>query len=321
MGAWYDKKTAVEVVNMRLWQQLKEAVDIFGLSAIDRLFCFMIVSELQLFLRYLQRGLLKTQEFVKLVQGMIKTLEGPEKLLSDAKYYTKTMAAPNPKVWTDFLAVVMKVGQIQLIRRQIHHEMNRTCKFDSKLLANSLQALNQSLLTAIEAHYKDPSNPYPGDDNDILFELSPYLESAGFHDPLSKIYVTTTVVKNFSIICFLFVITQLPKLTYNKSVGTLLSRKPADPLDGPAFVTGCLTLLRQFHSHNTDQFLGYMGQYIRTMVHTQITAKEKSSSLSPEVVNALCYLEQFTHYSHLPRRAVEKYIPAYIFAEFRQHHQ
>ena len=23
MGAWYDKRTAVEVVNMRLWQQLK----------------------------------------------------------------------------------------------------------------------------------------------------------------------------------------------------------------------------------------------------------------------------------------------------------
>ena len=46
---------------------------------------------------------------------------------------------------------------------------------------------HRSLLTAIEAHYKDPSNPYPGDDNDILFELSPYLESAGFHDPLSKV--------------------------------------------------------------------------------------------------------------------------------------
>ena len=29
---------------------------------------------------------------------------------ADAKYYTKTMAAPNPKVWTDFLAVVMKVS-------------------------------------------------------------------------------------------------------------------------------------------------------------------------------------------------------------------
>ena len=62
---------------------LQEAVDIFGLSAIDRLFCFMIVRELQLFLRYLQRGLLKTPDFVKLVQGMISTLEGPEKLLCE----------------------------------------------------------------------------------------------------------------------------------------------------------------------------------------------------------------------------------------------
>ena len=48
----------------------------------------------------------------------------------------------------------------------------------------------RSLLTAIEAHYRDPSNPYPGDDNAILFELTPYLESAGFHDPLSKVIET-----------------------------------------------------------------------------------------------------------------------------------
>ena len=48
----------------------------------------------------------------------------------------------------------------------------------------------RSLLTAIEAHYRDPSNPYPGDDNAILFELTPYLESAGFHDPLSKVIDT-----------------------------------------------------------------------------------------------------------------------------------
>ena len=51
-------------------------------------------------------------------------------------------------------------------------------------------SLSRSLLTAIEAHYKDPSIPYPGEDNAILFELTPYLESAGFHDPLSKVSVT-----------------------------------------------------------------------------------------------------------------------------------
>ena len=46
-NAWYDSKTNLEVVNLNLWAQLQEAVDIFGLTALDRLFCFVIVRELQ----------------------------------------------------------------------------------------------------------------------------------------------------------------------------------------------------------------------------------------------------------------------------------
>ena len=55
--------------------------------------------------------------------------------------YIEIMLSP-PFLYMYILCCV-QVGQIQLIRRQIHREMNRTCKFDSKLLANSLQALNQ----------------------------------------------------------------------------------------------------------------------------------------------------------------------------------
>jgi len=39
----------------------------------------------------------------------------------------------------------------------------------------------------VDAHYKDPSNPYPGEDNDIMVELTPYLEAAGINDPLTKV--------------------------------------------------------------------------------------------------------------------------------------
>ncbi len=46
---------------------------------------------------------------------------------------------------------------------------------------------SRSILTAVEAHYKDPSNPYPGEDNAIMYELTPYLETAGINDPLSKV--------------------------------------------------------------------------------------------------------------------------------------
>ena len=46
-----------------------------------------------------------------------------------------------------------------------------------------------------------------------------------------------------------------------------------DPLDGPALVAGCITLLRQFHSDNRESFMGYMGQYVKSMVEAQSTGK------------------------------------------------
>ncbi len=45
----------------------------------------------------------------------------------------------------------------------------------------------RSILTAVEAHYKDPSISYPDEGNQIMFELTPYLESAGINDPFSKV--------------------------------------------------------------------------------------------------------------------------------------
>ena len=45
--------------------------------------------------------------------------------------------------------------------------------------------------------------------------------------------------------------------------------------------------------------------------------RDKSQELSQDVVNALYFLEEFTHYSKLPRKAIERYIPSYIFDEFK----
>ena len=49
-------------------------------------------------------------------------------------------------------------------------------------------------------------------------------------------------------------------------LGGLVSKKPTDPLDAPPFVTGCLTLLKQYHAENTDIFLAFLGQYVRSLV-------------------------------------------------------
>lgn len=45
----------------------------------------------------------------------------------------------------------------------------------------------RSLLSDIEAHYQDPSLPYPKDDNTLLYDITAYLEAAGIHNPLNKV--------------------------------------------------------------------------------------------------------------------------------------
>jgi WASH complex subunit strumpellin len=46
----------------------------------------------------------------------------------------------------------------------------------------------------------------------------------------------------------------------------LTCKKVTDPLDGPPLVVGIFTLLKQFHSENTNFYLGFLSQYVRSMV-------------------------------------------------------
>ena len=60
---------------------MQGAVDIFGLSALDRLFCFMIVRDVQYFLKYLRRTLMKTPSFIKTLSNFISLLGESETLI------------------------------------------------------------------------------------------------------------------------------------------------------------------------------------------------------------------------------------------------
>ncbi|XP_050401033.2 WASH complex subunit 5 isoform X1 [Patella vulgata] len=315
MKAWYDAKTKQEVANRTLFQQIHRAVGSFGLTGLDRLLCFMIVKELQTFKMYLQRGVARDKMwlellsyYTKILQPLAGTVSQPQKVYSQA--ISKTA-----KLWPMYLDIINKVGQMQLLRRQIAYELNTSCKFDSKFLASSLQTLNSALLADIEKHYQDPSQPYPKEENPLMYELTAYLESAGFHNPLSKIYITTSRMPFFPLFNFLLVISQLPKLVYNKTISGLISKKLTEPLDAPPFIIGCLTLLKQFHSDNTTLFLAFLGQYVRSSVEAMSSAK--SPEMSQDVLNVLIFLEDYIFYNSLPRKSVESFIPSYIFDEFR----
>nr|XP_014350179.1 PREDICTED: WASH complex subunit strumpellin [Latimeria chalumnae] len=314
MNTWYDIRTHQEVTNNRLFSEIQDTLGTFGLNGLDRLLCFMIVKELQNFLSMLQKTVLRDRALVDTFKVLLTAVNPVKGIVANASKVYSAAVAKTQKIWASYLEAILKVGQMQILRQQIANEQNYSCKFDSKHLAAALENFNKALLADIEAHYQDPSLPYPKEDNTLLYEITAYLEAAGIHNPLNKIYITTKRLPYFPMVNFLFLIAQLPKLQYNKNQG-MVCRKPTDPIDWPPLVLGLLTLLKQFHSRYTEQFLALIGQFIRSAME-QCTS-QKIPEMPADVVGALMFLEDYVHYTNLPRRVVEAHVPSFIFDEFR----
>ncbi|KAM6457749.1 WASH complex subunit 5 [Liasis olivaceus] len=314
LNTWYDMRTHQEVSSSHLFAEIQDTLGTFGLNGLDRLLCFMIVKELQNFLIMFQKTVLHDKGVHEALKSLMKSVSPLKGLVAHCNRAYSTAVTKTQKIWAAYLDTIMKVGQMQILRRQIGNELNYSCRFDSKHLAAALENLNKAILADIEAHYQDPSLPCPKEDNTLLYEITAYLEAAGIHNPLNKIYITTKRLPYFPIVNFLFLISQLPKLQYSKNLG-MVCRKPADPIDWPPLVLGVLTLLKQFHSRYTEQFLGLIGQFVRSTME-QCTS-QKVPEMPADVVGALFFLEDYVRYTKLPRRVVEAHVPNFIFDEFR----
>ena len=108
---------------------------------------------------------------------------------------------------------------MQLLRTKVCYELNNAAKFDSKQLLHALSTFNKALMSEINAHFEDPSSPYPDEENPLLYELNPYLECVGLVEPLKKIYVFTNKCDHIAFFIAMFVLSQLAQLPTIKLSG------------------------------------------------------------------------------------------------------
>ena len=123
------------------------------------------------------------------------------------------------KLFPPVLDIVMRIGQMQLLRTKIGYELNNAAKFDSKQLFHALSTFNLALISQVNAHFQDPSSPYPDEENPLLYELNPYLESVGLSEPLKKIYVTANKIEHISFFMSMLILAHLAKLPSVKLTG------------------------------------------------------------------------------------------------------
>ncbi|XP_065308366.1 WASH complex subunit 5 [Dermacentor albipictus] len=316
-NAWFDTKSHAEVINLSLFALLQKSVGTPGLTGLDRLLSFMIVKELQGVLRSLEKGMVKDKSWQELLTNMSKALQPVDGLVQNVgKTYSATLTKV-AKTWSVFLESILKIGQMQILRKAIAHELYTTAKFESKDLVGALQTMNDALLAEVKAHHRDPTKPYPKEDNPLLMELATYLDWCGLYQPLSKIYATTRPIGNLPLFMMLFTVTHLAKFTYVSSQGGLLSKRGVDSIDGLPFVLGSFTFLKQFHQDNVTQFLAYLGQYVRSLLEEGSVSVTKFSDASVETTNIMAYLEILVRHCNVPRKVVLNYVPDYTFDHFR----
>eukprot|EP00823_Brevimastigomonas_motovehiculus_P005461 TRINITY_DN4036_c0_g1_i1.p1 TRINITY_DN4036_c0_g1~~TRINITY_DN4036_c0_g1_i1.p1 ORF type:complete len:1167 (+),score=288.35 TRINITY_DN4036_c0_g1_i1:375-3503(+) len=314
LQGWYDEKNR-EVVGIRTFFLLHRSLGVFGLTGLDRLISFMIVKDLTDFVRLFRKTLSQTANVRSFLSKLSHELHPTSQFPPNTNSIYEAALQKTQKLWPNFLEYVVRIGQMQLLRRQIANELNFSCKSDSKLLSCALDVMNKALLNDLKAHYAKPEQrPYPG--NELISELSAFLETAGISSPITKIYITTEPLEGIPVLMFLFVLAQLTALQWKKNISTLVCANRAVPLDGGPLVVGVITLLKQFHSSHVHTFLAYLGQYVRASISVQATSSTKTNGLPPMVVNVLLFLEEFCRFSGVSRKALDSLVPSYIFDRF-----
>jgi WASH complex subunit strumpellin len=337
-SAWYSPEGR-ELVGIRTFSLLLRSVGVFGLHGIDRLLSFVMVDLLQRFAKKVGPMLDDDieREKARLKAGgkgmpVWQHLEQIGKVLNPASVIPQggarlydDMIRRTESLYPMLLQLVGRLGQAQLVRKQITNALHFSVRLESGLLSSALDAANQAVLADVQAHYADPAeSPYPPPDNPLIADLSRYLELSGVNDPLLKIYVATDLrTKNLPLLLALFVFSQLNNFKHDPVLRQLVHKsKKKDFYDFAPFVVGVLTLLKQFHSLHVQAFLGYLGQYVRVLMNSmdrsEQAAKKNLNEYPEAVVNCLVFLEEFCNYGAMQRRVVEQYLPSWALDCFKK---
>lgn len=70
-----------------------------------------------------------------------------------------------------------------------------------------------------------------------------------------------------SLVFCLFTINALQYLTYDTRMFSLVRGRRELVIDGPHFITGLLTIFRQYHNSHFRRYLMYMANYLKNLIH------------------------------------------------------
>jgi WASH complex subunit strumpellin len=304
-SGWF-MSDGMEVCGSKTISLLRQAVGISGLTGIDRLLCYRILHELHRFVKFYRTNVTKQGVLLEQLRDELHPeWKTPSKAVSIYASGTKK----SEMLMLPMLTCFRRIGQAQILRRMIRFELGRCSRIDAKILLQSVFTLNASILSA--------EDPFEGISSNS--EMKKYCDmslAVGIGDPLQTIFMATDPLEGLPILLLLFVITYVPKLSYNAMFGSLSKTKNGYPIDGWPLIAGISTLLKQYHPSYSKSFLAYMGQFVRVSITAYFerkqVKKEVVSRLTEDLRSSFVFINQFCDMGSIPKTALHEHIPQYM---------
>eukprot|EP00658_Telonema_sp_P-2_P055398 TRINITY_DN44045_c0_g2_i2.p1 TRINITY_DN44045_c0_g2~~TRINITY_DN44045_c0_g2_i2.p1 ORF type:complete len:380 (-),score=3.10 TRINITY_DN44045_c0_g2_i2:21-1160(-) len=316
LGAWYGLQSFEEIVGTRTFNALTESIGTPGLSALDRLMCFIITKDLQTVIGKLR----KQGDVVSTTLTRMKQLLSPDTGIpvETVHIYTKLLQSLPPTFATECSDVLVRIGRLQLLRSHIANELRSNAKLDSGPLFWALTNANQSLLADLGQHYDDPeAHQMPGS---IIAELSPFLDCVGISDSHSKVYVTAKPISELCFLLVAIVVAQLDNITYDDRLCCLTTMKRGSSFDAVPFASGLATLLKQFHSDVRHLLFGHLLQRVRASLcdFDHMDDKQKQAEVLPqESYNVMAFIDLLRVPAAFEGDDFHRVVPPQLFGEAR----
>ncbi|XP_045024788.1 WASH complex subunit 5 isoform X2 [Daphnia magna] len=261
-NTWYDSKSQAEVLNFLLFSQLEQALSTSGLAGLDTLFAFMITTELTNLFSDLKKEVFRHQDSLEVLAEFDHLTAPTTTILGQPSKTYGTYCTRFHKSFQTLLDRVLKIGQLQLLRRSCSQQLKSTASFDSGLLWQALETLSLSVVNDVVRRDKSSSSI----STSLLPELAEYLHWSGLYEPFEKIYVATHSLDLPYIphLLLLFIVSNVHKFTYSKQLASLVSKRPQDGADGTPFVIGSATLFRHLGSASTQACCSLLIQFARS---------------------------------------------------------
>mmetsp|Transcript_7593 Transcript_7593/g.6880 ORF Transcript_7593/g.6880 Transcript_7593/m.6880 type:complete len:216 (-) Transcript_7593:25-672(-) len=204
-----------------------------------------------------------------------------------------------------------------IIRKMITTILSTSGRICSEKLFRSLENLNNSVINDVlnrpqpQINNDEDREAFEQNECQMFTEVNKLMSMFGMADPLQKIYITSDPIDNLPLFMFFLVNYLLPTFQMDKNLGILVKKKKDESLDYSYLLYGSISFLNQFHNSNTEIFLAYMAQYIKSgNFHiSQIKDSKTQAEIKSEIANNVIFFEDFIRTSGLDNDYAEGFLP------------